>query len=237
MSVRVVAMTVSSLPKRLDYLRQTLNSWRSVRGLQSWLLRFHVEPGPLQQEFVNVLCDWIDDINLSYVDIVRNTERLGVLGNPWSAFDSAFTLDASAVVLVEEDVLVSTDVLDYFSHTLTEYQSNPRVLAVCGSYFGEDENPSETYLAQDFCPLVWATWSDRWREVLRDTWDKDYSTGNRDGSQAGWDWNIRKRLLPARDMVCVWPRASRALHIGRVGVHMRPEDFRASQAPVFVADR
>lgn len=237
MTFPVVAMTVSALPGRIDYLKQTLDSWSKVRGLDRWLFRFHVEAGSLQQENVDLLNDWVVDMGLFHVHVVRNVQRLGVLVNPWSAFESAFALAAESVLLVEEDVLVSSDVLEFFSRALSRYRSRSEVLAVCGSYFGEDGDPFETYLAQDFCPLVWATWSDRWRDVLRDTWDKSYSTGNADGSQAGWDWNIRVRLLPQRNMVCAWPRASRALHIGEYGIHMRPEDFRASQAPDFVADR
>jgi hypothetical protein len=235
--VGVVAMTVSCLPGRLDYLRDTLDSWRNVRGLKDWLFRFHVEfGGDLSRSNVKVINDWATEMDLNTVHVVQNSSRLGVLRNPWSAFSSAFGLGASFVVLVEEDVLVSNDVLEYMTKTSLEYSDNPNVLAVCAASFGPVGDPEATYLAQDFCPLIWGTWADRWRDILRDSWDHDYSTGNADGSQAGWDWNIRKRILPQRDMVCVFPLVSRSLHIGRFGAHMRPEEFAASQSPSFVAD-
>lgn len=230
----VVAMTVSSLPDRLDYLRSTLDSWRRVRGLKDWLFRFHVEPDDsLAQSNIDLINDWTVDMDLTDVHVVYNTSRMGVLRNPWSAFESAFALGAWFVLLVEEDVLVSPDVLEYFDRTAQIFAEQKAALAVCGSYFGEAGAPMEIYLAQDFCPLTWGTWSDRWRSVLRDTWDHDYSTGNQDGSEAGWDWNIRRRIIPERQMACVFPRVSRSLHIGKHGVHMRPEDFAASQAPSF----
>lgn len=229
-------MTVSALPNRPSYLHTTLESWRKVRHLDEWLFRFHVEPGSLQHLCISMIAAWRDSLKSCRVDIVRNDARLGVLRNPWSAFDTAFQLDSDFVLLVEEDIIVSTDVLEFFSRTSSQYETNSDVLAVCGSYFGESGDPLETYLAQDFCPLVWGTWSGRWYNTLRDTWDLDYSSGKSDGSEAGWDWNIKKRILPQRQMKCVFPRASRALHIGEYGVHMQPSDFQASRAQGFVAD-
>lgn len=234
--VGTVVMTVSALPNRPSYLYRTLESWSKVRSLEEWLFRFHVEPGPLQAVCVAMITAWRNNSGLSDVEIVCNEQRLGVLRNPWAAFDSSFRNGTGFVVLVEEDIIVSTDVLEFFLRTSVNYSSRSEVLAVCGSYFGELGDPSETYLAQDFCPLVWGTWRNRWNDVLRDTWDLDYSSGNSDGSEAGWDWNIKKRLLPQRNMVCVFPRVSRALHIGEYGAHMQPRDFKDSQSPAFVSD-
>jgi hypothetical protein len=230
----VVAMTVSSLPHRINYLQLTLDSWSRVSGLKDWTVRFHVEPDDsLAKLNIDLIDSWAADMELTDVWVVHNPTRLGVLRNPWSAFDSAFALGAEFVLLVEEDVLVSVDVLEYFERTAQIFAEQKATLAVCGSYFGEAGDPMDIYLTQDFCPLTWGTWADRWRSVLRDTWDHDYSTGNSDGSEAGWDWNLKRRILPSNAMVCVFPRVSRSLHIGQHGVHMRPEEFAASQAPSF----
>lgn len=226
-------MTVSSYPHRLRYLRDTLISWSNVRGLDNWYFRFHVEPDGARYDTVNIILDWIENNELSSAEIIYNDTRLGVLCNPWSAFDSAFWLGADFVVLTEEDILVCADVLEYMEKCNLEYKSNSKVLGVCGTCFHDTGDFDVTYLAEDFCPLVWGTWKNRWSSILRDTWDKDYSTGNPDGSEAGWDWNIRRRLLPQLGMTFVHPQVTRALHIGEYGVHMRPEDFRASQAPNF----
>lgn len=229
-------MTVQST--RPHYLEETLNSWARVRGTEEWLFSFHLEPGSHQRACVELIEAWEQRVSAVRVHYLFNGAKLGVLRNPWAALHLAFTGGASFVVLAEEDIVVSTDVLEYFARESERHEDATGVLAVCGSYFGEDGDPNEVYLAADFCPLLWGTWADRWNDVLRDTWDLDYSTGNPDGSEAGWDWNIRRRLIPQRELRCVWPRASRALHIGEHGgAHMQPEDFSASQAPGFVADR
>jgi hypothetical protein len=87
-----------------------------------------------------------------------------------------------------------------------------------------------------FCPLIWGTWADRWYEHISDTWDFDYSSGNPDGSEAGWDWNL-SRIAIAKRKHFVFPTLSRSNHIGQFqGTHMRPENFESSTAPTFKAD-
>ena len=46
--------------------------------------------------------------------ITINPQRYGVLGNPWHAFNDGFAV-SDFVVLAEEDLIVSEDVLEYFA--------------------------------------------------------------------------------------------------------------------------
>ena len=229
--VGAVVMTVSS--DRPSYLRTTLDSWKSVRLISEWPFRFHIEPSSRRSMCVDIINQWIDETGLSDVDLIYNSSRLGVLRNPWHALENAFVSGAEFALLAEEDIIVSSDILEYVSEVGRRYCSSSEVLAICASNFGNGTDRSITYLAPDFCPLIWGTWSDRWFNILRDTWDLDYSTGNADGSQAGWDWNIKMRLIPRLSMVCAHAEVSRALHIGEYGVHMLPADFPASQARNF----
>jgi hypothetical protein len=229
-----VVMTVSSYEHRLAYLRATLASWLHVRDLDKWSFSFFVEPGEFQEDTLLAINRWIAESELTDTVVVCNEGRLGVLGNPWYALDSSFKAGADFTVLVEEDIIVSSGLLEYMSEAHMTYRDELDVLGVCASSFHEQGDPSVMYTAADFCPLVWGTWRDRWYKFLRDTWDKDYSTGNPDGSEAGWDWNIRRRILPRFGMTFVHPQVSRALHIGEFGIHMRPEDFRASQSTNFM---
>jgi hypothetical protein len=203
-----------------------------VCQLDRWTFRFFVEPGEACQESIELINRFICTSELKNSNVWQNDERKGVLENPWNALEESFQ-DSDFVVLVEEDILVSFDILEYMDRWRKYYKDDPSVLAICASSFWKSGDPDITYLAQDFCPLIWGTWKDRWENVLCDTWDLDYSTGNPDGSESGWDWHIRRRLLPERQMRCAHPQVARALHIGRYGVHMRPEDFLASQAPSF----
>lgn len=228
---RIVAMTVSC--DRPRYLSETLDSWRAVRGREDWSYVFALEPGPHFVECARMIADAFDGLS---VTVLANRERKGVLRNPHYVLGYAFER-ARYALLAEEDVRVSNDILEYFAAMDYEFEVDPAVLAVCGSSWGGSpgEECDAWKLVQGFNPLGWATWADRWIDVLRDTWDLDYSTGLPDGSQAGWDWNIG-RLLRARDQFCVFPDVSRSFHIGRHGVHMVEELFEDSQSDTFVPE-
>lgn len=220
-------MTVSG--DRPQYLAETLESWSMVRGLADWPFIFAVEPGPHAPECVDLIERHLDGLQVS---VVLNERRLGVLGNPHFVLGRGFEV-ARYVVLAEEDVLVSNDVLDYLAWGDRTFETDGSALGVCAASKSLllDGHLSAVRQVCDFSPLVWATWRDRWEGILRDTWDLDYSSGPT-REESGWDWNIG-RLLQARDMYCVFPDVSRSLHIGVYGVHVRPEFFEASQEPSF----
>jgi hypothetical protein len=137
--------------------------------------------------------------------------------------------------LAEDDITVSTDILEYFEWAREEFRDDPEVLAVC-SFDSHLESPGHVFGPGDvtkqrwFSPLVWGTWTDRWSNVLRDTWDFDYS-------YSGWDWHVRRDILVDR-WHCVFPRQSRSTHIGQFrGTHMMPEHFHETQAGTFILYR
>lgn len=228
MKNKTVVMTVDD---RVDYLHEALLSWKDVRGQDDWMFLFMLEPTPKAQDAWQV----IESVGPKHQAIHLNESRLGVLKNPWTGLDMAFTkLNAEYVVLAENDILVSTDVLEYQTWASDRYQKTPEVLGAC-SWSDATGNPVEdVVLAEDFCPLTWGTWSDRWYGDLRETWDLDYSTG-RNGHQAGWDWNIRLRLLKGRKFA--FPRESRCTHIGVWGAHSRPENYEGSHSKSYVHHR
>jgi hypothetical protein len=209
---------------RPEYLAQTLDTWNDVRGLASIPASFFIEPSDL----VDSVAELAFTLRTSTTVNINETVQ-GVLVNPWNALDSAFGNGAEFVILAEDDVVVSQDTLEFFNWASVEYQTTD-VLAVnaCSSLGGGRDN--EVYTDAGFNPLVWGTWTDRWYNVLRDTWDKDYSTGNPDGSEAGWDWNIN-RIIQAGDWRVVRPVNSRSNHIGEFnGTHTTPESFPGSQS-------
>ncbi len=210
------------------YFQPVLDSWRTARGFLDWHPTVHLEPSPVQDAMLRMA-------HGAQADVQVNRRRLGVLRNPWNALDSAFTAGADFVVLAEDDVLVSDDVLDYFTWASTAL-AHEHVLAVCACSMQPqpDADVNLVVTHRRFNPLVWGTWRDRWTTVLRDTWDHDYSSGTPDAPQSGWDWNINLRVM--QDWVVAAPVVSRSTHIGKYGgTHMRPEDFTGSVAPTFAA--
>jgi len=223
---------VFTVCQRPWYLKEALASWGEVRGVQDWRLIFMVEPTHMTKDAAAV----IEQFRHPDKQVVFNAERLGVLVNPWEGLEKSFKTGAEFTVLAEEDLIVSDDVLEYMTWAKNEFENVPEVFgAMCqlqGTF--ETPDPDVVALVQDFNPWIWGTWRNRWTGVLRDTWDKDYSTGNPDGSQAGWDWNIAKRILPRFDAKFVVTGASRSQNIGKhMGTHAQEQDFEGTQAKTF----
>ena len=234
-----IGMTVSDRP---HYLDETLQYWSQVRGLEKYHFTFHVEPSKVLERNLQIIDRWEEDELKAgrklFQTAVVNNFRMGVLLNPWHVFEQAFLEGADFVILCEEDTPVSRDILEYFEWASKEFESDVDVLGVCAFSPTALHDYSEHLCAKvpDFNPLVWGTWKDRWNFVFRNSWDKDYSTGNPDGSEAGWDWNI-KRIISRLDKHFVFPLQSRSTHIGVHGAHMLPIQFPSSTSPSFVPGR
>lgn len=212
------------------YLQPVIDQWQQVRGFGDWAPTVFLEPGPV----ADVMADIAEQAGVA---VVRNHTKYGVLRNPWHAIDTAMA-DADFVVLAEDDVLVSDDILDYFTWAAQTF-ADEHVLAVCASTFAKHCPPERVNHVQrgnHFTPLIWGTWRRRWADVLRDTWDHDYSSGTPEAPQSGWDWNINLRIMG--DWSIVSPMASRSTHIGlRHGTHTTMFSFPGSIAATFQPHR
>lgn len=217
---------------RVEYLNTTIKSWNNVRNLGNWAAYFCIEPSNVQDEIIR------ETSNLhTVVNYQVNAEKLGVLVNPWQAVNNRFIAGAEFVVLAEDDVVVSEDSLEFMQWASIKYLPDPQVLAInLFSQHGIGEE-RDVVKCRGFSPLVWGIWKDRWEKFLRDTWDKDYSSGNADGSEAGWDWNIN-RIIRNNDLVTIQPTHSRSDHIGKHnGTHMTPAFYESSRGSEFVKCR
>lgn len=150
-------------------------------------------------------------------------------------------LDAEFVVFGEEDIVVSSDVLQYMAFCRRLFADESRVLAACAHNVGgqgwDEPIPASEALADQhkvrlipyFNPWVWGTWRDRW-ELLESTWDYDVTSGG--PTTSGYDWNIQLRVMPGR--VCVVPDASRSQNTGQFeGGYSQPALFAGTQSRSF----
>ncbi len=217
--------------QRPEYLRETLDSWAHVRGIFDVEMTMFLEPSDRFNEMVRVT----EESGLP-IRLVVNGQREGVLVNPWKALDCAFIAN-DFVILAEEDVIVSSDILEYFEEQRIEYTWND-ALGVCAYSGREVGDPSKVHLSLDFSVLLWGTWYHNWRNYIRDAWDKDYSTNNgMFGVEAGWDWELA-RLAKRLNKPFVHPEVSRSKHIGEFGgMHTTPETHRALRCPTFQLSR
>jgi hypothetical protein len=174
------------------------------------------------------------EIFAPYGEVRLNDEVRGINTNNWSAINAVFDEDPTldAVVLAEDDVVVSDDVMAYFEWALAEYVNDQQVMTV-GAF---EALPCCSGLSDDlvvrhrwFWPWVWGVWRDRWAERLRGSWAFDPTI-------QGWDDRVW-RLMDAAGMVSIVPAGSRADHIGTSGVHMVPELMDSTRARDFALSR
>lgn len=174
------------------------------------------------------------------VEVRANPTKYGVLHNPWDAINNAFARDSSAsfVVLGEEDIVVSSDIIEYFSWAKNAF--SPTEALTISAWGGGTKDVGSAFLCPWFGGLIWGCWRESWEGHLRDTWDHDYSTHNGvPGLEAGWDWNLNTRVGPSVGKGCAVPVVPKCKHIGRLeGTHMSANDFdraESSNPPGFIS--
>lgn len=218
---------------RDNYLLETLASWADVRGVQDWRFVFRIEPGPMQTRMADFCFDWIELVEHPNADIILNERQLGVLHHPWVGFETMFNeQEMDFVIRAEDDLVVSDDILDYFTWAEHSYRNHPEVATIHGYTDGSGDDPAGVVTLPQFNPWVWGTWADVWAETIGPTWDHDYSTFNEYPlNESGWDWNLDTRIFPKEKLVGVYPEMSRVGNIGVNGVHSHSGNWRT--APTF----
>jgi hypothetical protein len=216
--------------RRPEYLKKSLESWSQVRGIKDLKIDVFLDLGDKQAEMLEVM----ENSSLC-IEAHVNTERLGVLNNPWHALDHSFDNGSDFTIIAEEDILVSDDILDYFNAATSMYSAD-EVLGVCAHTYASFGDPCELKLESRFEVLVWGTWKQSWEQHIRNTWDHDYSTGLSNGSEAGWDWNLSRVSKVTKPFV--HPGVSRSQHIGeQEGAHTTPQMYSETLAPTFLQHR
>ncbi len=148
--------------------------------------------------------------------------------------------ESGAVIVLEDDLIVSPDFLDYMNQALKFFESNPLIGSITG-YSPPISIPNDykdsVYLASRSCSLGWATWADRWERTdweVRDfaAFEKD-SAARRRFDECGADrfarlkrqvetdinsWSVRFGYSQFRNgMVTVYSASSRIGYIGADG--------------------
>jgi hypothetical protein len=217
------------------YFEPTLNAWLNVRLINQYDIYFKIEPSNKLKEMQNLIISFCDKISIK-ANIIVNENNAGVLLNPWEAFCLMFDeLDYGFVILAEDDIHPSSDALEYFNYCHQKYHSDDKVLAISAFNKDYEQGTDDTHIfkTDHFSCLIWGTWRDRWHKYLKDTWDKNYSSGTAERPESGWDWNINLRVIPQNKLKCVNPKISRSQHTGVVGTHMSEEMFTESQSRTF----
>lgn len=201
-----VAFTVSC--QRQRYLREAINSWAQVRGVQDAMLVFALEP-----LYNFPLNEFVDFLKRSFKNwrVVTSTEHLGCLRNTRRAMELALG-EAEFAAVAEEDLEVATDTLEYLAWAREAYRDDQQVQAVCAhARASKLTDEAAVVRAPWFNPLVWGTWKDRWESFFGPEWGPQEDSANPES----WD---RKVMMSMRDKgTCsVFPVRSRSIHRGEV---------------------
>lgn len=245
--------------RRPYYFEPVLASWANTEG-QEDLRRFIISLGPTDRydQQVTVIRQMAPRFGVG-LEVLPQSEA-AVRGDgirvPFGphraiaeAIDHVFTdPGVEFVVAGEEDVQVSSDVLNYMRWAATEFQDSPDVLAVCahnqhGQGWDEPGPAADDNADQDtvrllpyFNPWCFGTWRDRWEKILEPEWDYTCSSG--DAATSGYDWNVQLRIIPRHGMLCVVPDASRSQNIGALeGWASSPEIVARAQSQSFRRER
>jgi len=155
--------------------------------------------------------------------ICINGKTLGVDLNTKQALKMGFELD-DFVILVEGDVVLGRDALNYYEWCRQKYQSDKDIFTVTAysSLFhdGLDKEilaPNGVRLVKRrpyFSGVTFGIWRDRWDEV-KDKWiDGLHPSSRKPMPGMGWDWRMREFRGNRQE---IFPLASRANHIGLTG--------------------
>lgn len=195
----VIVLPVYSRP---HYLARVLASWRNVRGIEGSCMIWRCDPG--YPEVVRLLerdrprCDG---------EVIVNESRLGNDQNMLAALTAGFATGADFVIAAEDDVLVSSDLLEYMLAMRDACAEDKSVLAVTAWQDAAPGPPDEVQrVAWFFGGACWGIWRDRFDEV-RDGWPP---------SGRGYDrhlWETCQRT----GRVCIQPAATRCKNIGETG--------------------
>lgn len=193
-----------TLYNRPEYLEQALAHLKKCRGIEDYLLLPQLEPGfPEVQRLINY-------IDFMAVDFEVNAKRLDCANNTFAAFSRAFK-ESDYVILVESDILLAEDALEFFEHCY-RYKDDPAIFSICAYNREETEEHYMLYRKQWFTPWGVALFKRTWDEV-REKWDHGHS----------WAGRLHKELRG--DRYEIRPRLSRSQNIGAHGRFMPSAQF------------
>lgn len=154
--------------KRLDTLEQTLRALATNHlAAQSDLIIY--SDGAKKQEDESI----IQEIR-TYLNTITGFKSVTVhasatnKGLASSIIDgvSAVMLQYHKAIVLEDDLITSTNFLEYMNQALEYYQDNPRILSISGySPIIKGLAKNEVYYTHRASSWGWACWEDRWEKI------------------------------------------------------------------------
>lgn len=192
------------------------------------------------QSVVNRVRDLIKNVKgFDNIHIIEQVENKGLANSIIEGVSQIIKLHKKIIVL-EDDLIVSTNFLNYQNDCLVKYQEHPKVFSIAG-YMPPIQIPTEekedVFLIPRCSSWGWATWEDRW---LKSDWNvsdfqnfikdkqkqKIFEAGGNDVTvmllkqQLGviHSWAIRWNYAHFKnDAYCLYPRHTKVANTGTDG--------------------
>lgn len=207
--MKIITLPVATRPY---YLKQLLNTLKD-NNLEGWKLYINSEP---YEEVIKV----VRSINFIETNILINKTYLGVRQNPFNVIDRAFDAGAEYVVHLEDDLIISPDLLDLAMWYYESFKDNPTKYLNYGffNYDSDTDLPDDIIEVTDkFTGLGWSTFKECWYKWFYPNWFNDQINRQVWGPQTvGWDWSMAS-IAKTEYLKSLQPLCSRSNHIGRLG--------------------
>ena len=214
--------------RRPEYYETFLKSL--VRNnITSFEIFIQVDPSDVVGDIKNLTTHYLKD---THYTITVNEEVKGVRENPFSILDKVFSQGSKLNVYLEEDLMISPDVLDLAQwYASVEHKGVLCLNLIYGGCFSAGLLSANRYPVQlmknkTFNSLGFICTDKQWRTHFKKNWytyPEHFCQYN--GWQTdGWDIVMYDYLLKEKNLFTLSPLLARAVHIGRTGgVHCGPE--------------
>lgn len=227
---------------RVDHAQKTIEALKKNRGIEKTQLFLFCDAAKNEKatdavKAVHAFARSLgNDSAFAQVHLTFAQKNKGLANSIIAGVSQVIAL-TGAVIVLEDDLVTSTDFLEYMNAALSYFQQDQRIWSISG-YGPPIKLPKgpqrETYLTGRGCSWGWATWQDRWEKVdwqvsryeefIKDPWMRRRfnATGTdmtpmlraqREGRNDSWAirWCFEQFL---RKMYTVYPVESRLQNIG-----------------------
>ncbi len=144
------------------------------------------------------------------LEIHLSDENLGLARSVKKAVSETFQR-FEKLILLEDDILCSSDFLEYMNQSLQLYEHNRQIFSITGYRYPFDlpgSYSNDIFLMPRSCPWGWATWRNRWSEI---DWSNDYYDllannsylKNHFVKRNGYDW-LQVARMRRKGIMDVW---------------------------------
>lgn len=195
-----------SLYNRPNYTKILLDSLNQCFGIEDYKILITCEPGDRD------VIELASSFRPEQTSLEVNKVRLGCNSNIFKSIARGFEF-SDYNIHFEDDTIPGKDCLKYFEWANVKYKDDTGVFTVSGyvnsnnkteHYREKSTDNSSVCRRQWFTPWGWATWRDRFREMVR-VWDFS-------GRNGSWDCTVNN--IVRKDRYEVFPAIPRTQNIG-----------------------